>query len=60
MLAEISASSFTGKASGAGFPAESETTSGSAAYLKISLIADGLREFTLSLKHTPSNSTPNI
>jgi len=31
-------------------PADSETTSGSAAYLKISLIADGLRELTLSLK----------
>ena len=48
IFAEISLIASTGNASGAGFPAESDTTDGSAAYLKISLIADGLRVCTLS------------
>ena len=49
-LADISSSSFTGKASSEGFPAERETTDGSEAYLKISLIALGFRLFVLSEK----------
>ena len=48
ILFDISAIACIGKASGAGLPAERDTTVGSAAYLNISLIADGLSVFTLS------------
>ena len=46
----ISSISFAGKASGDGLPADKEITSGSPAYLKISLIALGFKFLTLSEK----------
>ena len=46
MDAVISSMALVGNASGDGFPADREITSGSAAYLKISRIAEGFKDCT--------------